>query len=436
MTSGTWQAKRSALRDQYDPDEYLRSVTHVAGYWREIARYPLYPQALVTLILLGLLPWVAVYGGWIGVLGAALGAGFLMQYLISVVQETALGRAHPPAMLDEIIAQPGYLRLCLLLIYIGAFAGLGLAAAWTGLSLLVYLSLGVALALLPAYVAVLAVSDDFREAGNLLRLRHFIFNTEGGYFILGLPMIVLGWLGYGCGGGVSSLLCYLAASYLLMALSHLLGFVACHHYAELNAEAALLRQGEDTRRRNAQHETLQVLLKEIDTLTGAGDPRTACDIMFREQPNLTNPLQFHEDLYQALRARDLDVLTLVQGKRLIHMLMQVRHVGRALTVYEQCLDISTFFKPWEMRGVLQLAEAALQERRLQCFDKIVTSVVLLYPDGPETVSLQFRRARYLLEVERNESAALAALRPLLTAEAHPLHQRITALYQALQGKAA
>jgi hypothetical protein len=436
MASDVRQPDRRILGDSYDPDGYMQSVKSVRKYWREIARYPLYPQALLAAVLLGALPWAATYGNWIGALGAVLGLGFLAQYLIGVVQETALGHAHPPEILEETVAQPGYLRPALLLAYIGIFAALAELARWSGVPLLVYVVLGTGIAMLPVFVAVLAVVDDFREAGNPFRLRHFIFKTEGGYFALGLPMLVLVWIGYAVDGGVVGFLCYLGAAYLLIALCHLLGFVGCHSYAELNAESDWLRQGEETRRRNAQHDVLQALLKEIDTLTGSGDPRTACDIMFREHGGLSNPLQFHEDLYQALRGRDQDVLTLVQGKRLIHMLMQARHVGRALTVYEQCLDISTFFKPWDMNGVSQLAESALQERRLPCFDKIVTSVVLQYPDSPETIALQFRRARYLVEVVKDESAALATLRPLLSAEKHPLYPRITALYHALKGKAA
>lgn len=435
MASKPKQSNRTALRDAFDPDKYMQSVVSVRKYWREIARYPLYPQALAITVLLGALPWIATYGSWFGAFGAMLGFGFLAQYLIGVVQETALGHAHPPSMLEEIVTQPGYLRLTMLLLYIGAFAGLIAMAAWLGLPLLVYLMLGTGVVMLPVFIAVLALVDDFREAGNPLRLRHFIFNTEGGYFALALPMLILAWIGHAFDGFLS-LPCYLAAAYLLVALCHLIGFVACHRYAELNAETALLRQGEDTRRQNLQQDTLKTLLADIDRLTGSGDPRTACDIMFREHSGLSNPLQFHEDLYQALRSRDHDVLTLVQGKRLIHMLMQVKHIGRALTVYEQCLTVSAFFKPWDIRGVLQLAEAALQERRLSCFDKIVTSIVLQYPDSQETVTLQFRRARYLAETERNESAALATLQPLLSAESHPLYPRITSLYRALKGKAA
>jgi hypothetical protein len=436
MASNAGRLDRNIIGDNYDPDGYMQSVTSVRKYWREVARYPLYPQALLTTVLLGMLPWAATYGNWIGVLGALLGIGFLAQYLIGVVQETALGHAHPPSMFEEIVAQPGYLRLVLLLAYIGIFAALAGLMLWSGFPLLIYLVLGVGIGMLPVFVAVIAVVDDFREAGNPFRLRHFIFKTEGGYFALGLPMIGLIWIGYASGGGIVALACFLLASYLLIALCHVLGFVGCHSYAELNAETAWLKQGEETRRRNVQHDTLKILLAEIDTLTRSGDPRTACDIMFREHSGLSNPLQFHDDLYQALRTRDHDVLTMVQGKRLIHMLMQAKHVGRALTVYEQCLDISTFFKPWDMNGVLKLAESALQERRLSCFDKIVTSIVLQYPDGPETITLQFRRARYLAEVVKDESAALAALRPLLSAESHPLYPQINALHRALNGKAA
>lgn len=431
------QRRDAAPRDdKFDADAYLRSVTSVRNYWRELARYPIYPQAFAIVVLLGVLLWAAAYSNWIGGFGVALGTGFLLQYLIGVVQESALGHAHPPPVMEELGAQPGYLRPILLLLYTGVLAGATGLLGWLNLPLLAHAALAAGVALLPACVAVLAVVDDFREAGNPMRLRHFMFRTEGGYFVLAVPMAVLVWTGHALGGGVVALLCYLGAAYLLIALSHLLGFVACHRYAELNADRELLKQGEDTRRRNAQQDTLKLLLTEIDARTSEGDPRSACDIMFREHPDLSNPLQFHANLYHALRVRDQDVLTLVQGKRLIHLLMQARHIGRALTVYEQCLDISAFFKPWEMAGTLQLAESALQEKRLPLFDKIVASIVLQYPGSPESVVLQFRRVRYLLEVEKNEAAALAGLKPLLSREAHPLYPRITALYRALAGKAA
>ena len=436
MVARAVHSKRTHEDDQFRSDGYMRSVKSVRKYWREIARYPLYPQAMAIIVLLSVLPWIASYSGWVGVLGAALGVGYLGQYLIGVVQETTLGHAHPPAIVDEIITQPGYLRLALLLTYIGIFVAAAKATEWLGMPLLAYLSLGIGIAMLPAFIAVLAVVDDMREAGNPLRLRHFIFNTERGYYALGIPMIVMVWAGYALNGGLTALCCYVAATYLLVALCHLLGFVACHRYVELNTDSEVLKQGEDTRRRIAQQDVLDALLGEIDALIANGDQRTACDIMFREHAGLTNPLQFHEDLYHALRARRQYVLMLVQGKRLIHMLMQVKHVGRALSLYEECLDISPYFRPWDIRGVLQLAESALQERRLPCFDKIVTSIMLRNPGGPEATALQFRKARYLVEVEKNEAAALEELRPLIMLVSHPLHARIAALFRALQNKAA
>lgn len=436
MVARVAHSKRTHEDDKFQSDAYMRSVKSVRKYWREIARYPLYPQALAIVLLLGVLAWSATYSGWVGLFGAVLGVGYLGQYLIGVVQETTLGHAHPPGIVDEIVTQPGYLRLTLLLLYIGIFVAATKLSGWLGIPLLAYLSLGIGVAMLPAFIAVLAVVDDMREAGNPLRLRHFIFNTERGYYALGIPMIVLAWIGYAMHDGLASLLCFAAATYLLVALSHLLGFVACHRYAVLNTDAAVLKQGEDTRRRNAQQDALDKLLGEIDALIARGDPRTACDIMFQEHAGLTNPLQFHTDLYHALQARRQYVHMLVQGKRLIHMLMQVKHTGRALSVYEECLDISPFFRPWDMRGVLQLAEASLQERRPRCFDKIVTSVVLRNPGGPETAALQFRKARYLAEIEKNDAAALEELRPLVTLVSHPLHSRIAALYRALQNKAA
>ncbi|HEX6550394.1 MAG TPA: hypothetical protein VF117_06945, partial [Gammaproteobacteria bacterium] len=72
MASKPKQSNRTALRDAFDPDKYMQSVVSVRKYWREIARYPLYPQALAITVLLGALPWIATYGSWFGAFGAML----------------------------------------------------------------------------------------------------------------------------------------------------------------------------------------------------------------------------------------------------------------------------------------------------------------------------------------------------------------------------
>src|SRR5690242_16845134 len=100
MASKIRQVSRDSAGNSYEPDVYMRSVVSVRKYWREIIRYPLYPQALLITVLLGALPWAATYGNWIGVLGALLGIGFLAQYFIGVVQATALGHAHPPSTVE------------------------------------------------------------------------------------------------------------------------------------------------------------------------------------------------------------------------------------------------------------------------------------------------------------------------------------------------
>lgn len=412
----------------------LKAAASPREYARWLAGYPLYPQALGCWLLAGVLLWLMLLVGSVVAVALSVILAVLAQYLMGVVQGTALGQAAPPILFKEIVSQPGYVRLLALVTYLLPLTLVVAFAAYFRLEWLAYPLLALGAFVFPAFVAVLALADDVREAGSHLRMRHFILQTGGAYAAVCLPMTLLALLAYGFRGGLVSLVCALLAAYLLVVACHLLGFVALHRYTELNVALEELQRTDTERQTEAQRSVFQKLLTEVDRLIAAGDPRSACFAMFDIHESLPDELKFHEDLYAALCERHQDVLMLVQGKRLIHLLMQKQRIGRALSVYEQCLDISGLFEPWDMKGTLRMAESALQEHRLPLFDKIALSISLRQPDKPEAVALQFRRARYLAEVENDHNAALATLTPLLKAREHPLHARILALYQALKGK--
>ncbi|MGH8281656.1 MAG: hypothetical protein ACRERZ_05635, partial [Gammaproteobacteria bacterium] len=236
---------------------------------------------------------------------------------------------------------------------------------------------------------------------------------------------------YALSGSVVSLLAALGAIWLLIVTCHLLGFVAFHGYAQMNVGMEELKKTEEMRRLENQQGKLSELLLQVDSMLTMGDQRAACDVMFLDPGPLPDAQKFHEDLYEALRSRGQAILALVQGKRLIHLLMHQNKTGRALIVYEQCLDMSGFFEPREMLEALQLAESALQEGRLPLFDKIAAGIVRRHPGTDEAVGMQFRRVRYLIEAVKDEAGALRDLEPLLSQTANPLYPRIAALHKTL-----
>lgn len=414
-----------------EADQRLAAAPSAWRYFPSLARYPLHRDALIVVLILGLGLWLMLFSSAYLVLLLALGMAFVTQYLLGVVQSTALGYAAPPPFVREILSQPNYFRLLALALYLVPLALLVLFAAHFRLAWLAYPLLAIGAFLLPAFIAVLALADDVREAGQPLKLRHFILQGRDAYLVVGLSMAALVLAAYAFGGSMFSLLAALGAVWLLMVTCHLLGFVAFHGYAQMNVSMEELKKTEEVRRLENQQDKLRELLSQVDELLAMGDQRAACDVMFLDPGPLHDAQKFHEDLYEALRSRGQVILALVQGKRLIHLLMHQNKTGRALTVYEQCLNLCGFFEPRELLEALQLAESALQEGRLPLFDKIAAGIVQRHPGTDEAVGLRFRRVRYLIEAEKDEAGALRDLEALLSETDNPLYPRIAALHKTL-----
>ncbi|MGH8362739.1 MAG: hypothetical protein ACRESQ_05255 [Gammaproteobacteria bacterium] len=414
-----------------EADKRLAAAPSAWRYFPSLMRYPLHRDAFIVVLILSLDLWLMLFSSTYLVLPLALGMAFITQYLLGIVQSTALGYAVPPPFVREILSQPNYFRLLVLALYLVPLMLLVLFAAHFRLAWLAYPLLAIGAFLLPAFIAVLALADDVREAGQPLKLRHFIFQSGDAYLVVGLSLAALVMAAYALSGSVVSLLAALGAIWLLIVTCHLLGFVAFHGYAQMNVGMEELKKTEEMRRLENQQGKLSELLLQVDSMLTMGDQRAACDVMFLDPGPLPDAQKFHEDLYEALRSRGQAILALVQGKRLIHLLMHQNKTGRALTVYEQCLDMSGFFEPREMLEALQLAESALQEGRLPLFDKIAAGIVRRHPGTDEAVGMQFRRVRYLIEAVKDEAGALRDLEPLLSQTANPLYPRIAALHKTL-----
>ncbi|MGH8311873.1 MAG: hypothetical protein ACRER9_01145 [Gammaproteobacteria bacterium] len=414
-----------------EADKRLAAAPSAWRYFPSLMRYPLHRDAFIVVLILSLDLWLMLFSSTYLVLPLALGMAFITQYLLGIVQSTALGCAVPPPFVREILSQPNYFRLLALALYLVPLMLLVLFAAHFRLAWLAYPLLAIGAFLLPAFIAVLALADDVREAGQPLKLRHFIFQSGDAYLVVGLSLAALVMAAYALSGSVVSLLAALGAIWLLIVTCHLLGFVAFHGYAQMNVGMEELKKTEEMRRLENQQGKLSELLLQVDSMLTMGDQRAACDVMFLDPGPLPDAQKFHEDLYEALRSRGQAILALVQGKRLIHLLMHQNKTGRALIVYEQCLDMSGFFEPREMLEALQLAESALQEGRLPLFDKIAAGIVRRHPGTDEAVGMQFRRVRYLIEAVKDEAGALRDLEPLLSQTANPLYPRIAALHKTL-----
>ena len=418
-----------------DPEADLRMVStdSVIRYLPQLLYYPLRGYALPIVVVMGAWLWLCGYAGVFGIPAAGILFGWMGHYFMGVVERTATGHAIPPPLGTEVLFQGDKLRLTLLVVYLTMVLGGTLSMSRTDhpdLSILVFV---VGVYLLPAFVAGLALQPTALDAFNPVTLLLFVLHTGVPYLFACLALAGVGFLAVVLAGHVAGAVTSMLTIYVLMFVCHLVGFVSYHRHEELNLAVAVAKPTQASRAAAAQAERMGTLLALVDKHLDAHEPRAARDaILAEDAADVANPRLFHEDLFEALRSRHQDALSLVQGGRLMQLLMRERRLSRALDIYELCLDLSPEFDPAPLTLVSPLAEQAVHDRRLALFGRFAAGVSARHPDSDAAASVQFLKARLQAE-QKQDAAALALLTPLLGREAHPWYPRIQALHKALSG---
>lgn len=412
-------------------DRHMAEAASLWSYLPQLLRYPVRGYALGVLVVLGALLALTFQAGVFGLAMLALLACWLCFYALEVVGDTASGHALPPPLGTEVFSEFDFGSIGLLLAYLvflemvpAYFAVFHhqSAARWLAIVMLFFL---------PAFIALLAMEDRFWQALNPVKLVLFIWRTGFAYLMICAVMIPALAIAIVLGRHLVSALAYMLLLYCLILACHTLGFVAYHRQDQLGLSVATDKPTQETRQAEARQAALNRLLQNIDRLAAQNHAHAAAVLVLA--PAVT-PLQarvFHEQLFEALRARRHMALALLAGAKLMEVLLEEMRRERALDIYEQCLDIAWRFEPRRLADGVPLAETALQIRRFGLFEKIVAGISARHPGTDITISLQFLSARYLAEIRKDDAAALAALQPLLAAQAHPWHTRITALHRVL-----
>ncbi len=424
---------RDLRLDDPEADQLMVETPELWLYLPRLLAYPVRGFGLMVTITLGIALWIIGYAGVWGIPAAGIIFGWMGYYFMDVVQRTAVGRAIPPPMGSEVMFQGDKLRLAMLVGYLGAFTLLVLSADHAdqkGLGVLVF-ALGVYC--LPAFLASLALQPDILSVLNPWVMLKFMWYTGIAYIFAALVLAVVGFLGIALSGKVSALSSDVLLVYGLIFVCHMVGFVAYHHADELDIAVQVEKPTDVTRAEAAQATRVTEVMDEVDRHLQAHAPKAARDaLMADDGSELANPRAFHEELFEALRLRHEDALSLIQAQRLIGLLLQQKRLSRALDICEQCLDVDKAFLPEPGNAVGSLAEQALKDKRLKLFTAMDAAVHARAPQGDGAVSLQFLKAQALVE-QKQDKAALALLTPLVSRSGHPWAIRIQALYKALQG---
>ena len=419
--------------DDPEADQLMVTTPEVWRYLPKLLYYPVRGYALPIVIVIGALVWICGYAGIFGIAASGIVFGWMGYYSMGVITRTALGHAIPPPLGTEVLFEGEKLRLAMLLMYIVAVLMMAYGATrpgHVGWGVLVFV---VGVYLLPAFLASLALQPDLLSAMNPITSLNFVWQTGLPYLLACIILAGVGFLGMVLAGHIAGIFTSMVLVYGLLFICHLIGYVAYHRQDQLNLAVTVERPTEESRAAVAQAQRLAALLAVIDKALAAKDPHAARDAMLKETgADLANPRGLHEDLFEALRLRHEDALSLLQGIRLMQLLAHQKRLPRALDICEQCLDVSKDFVPHPQALVVALAEQAQRDKRTSLFARLDDLVERRLPGSDEAASMQFLKARALAE-QRNDAAALALVAPLLAREQHPWRARIVALHTALSG---
>ncbi|HLW75147.1 MAG TPA: hypothetical protein VKT74_08775 [Gammaproteobacteria bacterium] len=424
---------RDVRLDDPEADQLMVSTPELLLYLPKLLWYPLRGYGLAVTVTFGIALWIIGYAGVWGIPAAGIIFGWMGYYFMDVVQRTAMGHAIPPPMGSEVMFQGDKLRLGMLVAYLGGVTLLALSARHAGAKGLSVAVICAGIYVLPAYLASLALQPEVYMALNPLTLIKFLWHTGFAYFLAALLLAAVGFAGIGLAGHLSAITSDLLLVYGLIFVCHMVGYVAYHRQNELGIAVAVEKPTEESQSAVEQAQRLGALLAAVDKHLEANEPGLARDAMLRvDGADLANPRSFHEELFEALRLRYQDALSLVQAARLIRLLAQEKRYSRALDICEQCLDLSRDFLPEPAALAVPLAEQAFRDKRLKLFTRIADGVQVRHPGSDEAVSIQFLKAQ-ALATGKQDAAALALVTPLLQRPAHPWAPRIQALHKALSG---
>ena len=419
--------------DDPEADQLMVSTPETWRYLPKLLYYPVRGYAMPVVLMLGLGLWFAGYAGPFGMPLSGVLFGLLGYYSMNVVQRTALGYAIPPPLGSEALFQGERLRLMALIAYLG---GSALLVYWANrndhpdLAVLIGCA---AVYFLPAFLANLVLQQTLDGAINPINLLQFVYYTGIPYLVACLALAGVGYLMVLLSGHVAESLMSVALVYGLIFVCHMVGYVAYHQHEKLGIAVNVARPTAESRGLEEQQARLGALLTQMDKLLDAHDAAAARDLMLREDTaGLINLRSYHEELFEALRMRHQDALSLVQAERLINLLVKAKRFPRAVDIWESCLDFAKGFVPAPPSLAGPLAEQALKEKRLKLFARMDAAVQARQTQGEEWVCLQFLKAQALVE-QKQDAAALALLTPLVGRGTHPWAPRIQALHRALQG---
>jgi hypothetical protein len=415
----------AALRDAV-ADQRMVDTPSLLAYLPWLLRYPLAGHALPALLLFTGLLWIGLQS-ILGIALLAIVSPWLLRYAEHIVERTAAGQATPPMFGGEQL----YLEPLALLR--SASGPLLVASAWFAAAdagartaLLV-----VAALLLPAYMLVLATHRSLVALFNPLAWigviaalgLHYLPLAAVLAMVVGAVLLVADRLAFA--GALAVLI------YAWLFSCHVIGFVLFHRAERFGLTPSRAQTSAEIRSGIAFDQRLARVLAQVDAAIDKGQLQAAADALLADAGPADAQRRFHEALFEALQSRRRAPLLLLQGARLVDVLIGAKQAAAAVDVAEICLDAHHSFAPGTLAQAIVLADEALRSRRGALLERLLAAARARFTADDATASLAFIEARYHMELRDDAARAREVLAPALRRTGHPQHAQIMAYARAL-----
>jgi hypothetical protein len=325
-----------------------------------LLRYLLLPARPAGLMLIGALTLGFVFSLSAGSLGLPMLlvlASWLFMYGYVLLEHVAHGAHEPPVLSVEMVNPVSEYRPLVQLLIVGA-VWLAIRALSPHIGALATAVLeGLALAALPACIAVLAIADPFWQAINPLALWHVVRALKSSYvLIVGLALLAgLGLNGLAATGALASWELDALRIYAWLALFALIGGAMFEHRSELGLEAMHAPERIAQRLQSQLDAERDRFVDGIFAQARGGNLRGA----WQSIEQRLEAEQQQKDVYEWLNAR----LARHEDQRLASRLVQVfihrllgHDNGRVVELVRERLGLDAEFHPRTQAETLRVAD--------------------------------------------------------------------------------
>ncbi len=420
----------------------LHGARSLLEYLPFVVLYPLYPELLVVVIVIGAALWLgfqSLIGLWFGI---PILAGVLA-HLIEIVAETANGRGTPPSYTHVHLVGLPLLAFKALLLLALAVTAVAIAftadAGWIAWAVLAATAL-----VLPASLVLLGLSRALSESLDPRNV--FALIVQGGPAYLGVALLCMALLyaapellptvprpdelaggraGWGATGAIATL-------YLAIAAAHLLGAMVFIRREALGLRVTLVGRSDDEHAQETLQETVARCWVQVEAALMAEDDAAAERLVRTHPYGAHAPHPFLEAMFDSALARPKPYLVIAAGERLLAHLIAIQRWPRALEVFVHASERWAKFQPALPADRIRLAAVALERGHALAFSRLTQEREAA---GDAATELTFLAARWRAERDGDEAGARALLAPLLQAPVDPTQRRIAAYVAALAASA-